>query len=78
MKCTQQESADTARVVYQKMDTIFQRSRSVSLVKAMTTVKELNIQTKKSKTEMKKERRDNLRKTKASLEEQWKNTAVMR
>jgi hypothetical protein len=41
-------------------------------------VKEMNFQTKKSKAEKKKERRDCYKKAKLSVEAKWKETEVVR
>jgi hypothetical protein len=64
--------------VYDEINPVFQQVFNVSLEKALTTLPTLNIQVKKSCAEKKKERRNYLRKTKACLEEHWKNTSVMR
>ena len=45
---------------------------------ALTKVRKLDLDTKKSKTDKKTERRDCYRKSKACLEEHWKKTSVMR
>jgi hypothetical protein len=78
IKCTRREYQTGAQTVYDEINPVFQQVFNVSLEKALTTLPTLNIQAKKSCAEKKKERRNDLRKTKACLEEQWKNTSVMR
>ena len=78
VKCTQREYQHGAQNVYDNLNPVFQRTYNVSLEKAFTTIKNLNIQTKKSKADEKKESRNYLRKAKTCLEKQWKKTSVMR
>ena len=78
VKATQKEAARYAGAIYDKIDPIFQRTLNMPFNQALTKVKKLELQTKNSKNERRKERRDIYRKSKASLEEQWQKTDVLR
>jgi hypothetical protein len=48
------------------------------LAEALVSVPELQLQQQKSKAQMKKERRDQYRKAKKRVEEEWKETEIIR
>ena len=57
---------------------MFERITGHSLVKALTKVKDLNIEEKKSKAEKKRTVRNNYRKFKEAVETEWENTSFIR
>jgi hypothetical protein len=70
VKCTRREYQAGVQKVYDVFN--------VPLEKALMTLPTLNIQTSRSATERKRERRKQLRKAKTSIEKHWKSTSVMR
>ena len=66
------------RAFYNEINPIFQYSVDVSLSKALTTVRELRLSPKRSKATKKKERRKLYRKFKTNVEDQMKDTEVVR
>jgi hypothetical protein len=80
VKCTRREYQAGVQKVYDEINPVFERvfNVNVPLEKALTTLQTLNIQTSRSATERKRERREQLRKAKTSIEKHWKSTSVMR
>ena len=78
VKCTRREYKDGAQKVYEQINPAFERVFNVPLEKALTAIPSLNIQNKKSPTEIKRDRRKQLRQAKTKIEEHWKNTSVIR
>lgn len=60
VKATQREAADLAQAIYKELSPAFERSRGVSLAKALTKIKELQLDSKKSKLEKKKRKKGQL------------------
>ena len=56
----------------------FQKTCQIPLAEALVNVHELNLQQKKSKAEIKRERREQYRRSKNQIEEEWKDTAIVR
>ena len=77
-KNSKPDSTMLARAFYNEIDPIFQYSADVSLSKALTTVRELRLSPKRSKATKKKERRKLYRKFKTNVEDQMKDTEVVR
>ena len=77
-KSSKPDSTLLARAFYNEIDPIFQYSADVSLSKALTTVRELRLSPKRSKATKKKERRKLYRKFKTNVEDQMKDTEVVR
>jgi hypothetical protein len=78
IKSTRREYQAGAQKIYDEINPAFQRVFNIPLEKALTTLSSLNLQNKKSPTEKKRERRNQLRQAKTSIEEHWKNTSVIR
>ncbi|CAB4002168.1 Hypothetical predicted protein [Paramuricea clavata] len=78
VKCKKREVTKAARELYAQINLQFQKICQVPLAQALVSVPELQLQQKKSKTEMKKEKRDCYRKVKARIEEEWKETDILR
>ena len=78
VKCSKREVTKAAREIYQKLNQSFEKTCHVSLAEALISVPELQLQQKKSKAEMKRERREQYRKSKQRIEEEWKETAIVR
>ena len=57
---------------------MFEKITGHSLVKALTRVKDLNIQEKKSTVEKKRTVRNNYRKFKETVEKEWQSTSFVR
>ena len=75
VKSTKKDAARYAEAVY---DTVFEKTVNMPFKLALTKVKKLELETRKSKADKKEERRDHYRKSRASLKDQWKKTDVMR
>ena len=60
------------------INTMFEKITGHSLVKALTRVKDLNIQEKKSTVEKKRTVRNNYRKFKETVENEWQSTSFVR
>ncbi|CAB3986998.1 Hypothetical predicted protein [Paramuricea clavata] len=60
------------------MNSQFEKACQVPLAEPLVSVPELQLQQKKSKAQMKKERRDQYRKAKKRIEEEWKETEIIR
>ena len=78
VKCTKREVTKTARELYTRINSQFEKACQVPLAEALVSVPELQLQQKKSKAQMKKERRDQYRKAKKRVEEEWKETEIIR
>jgi hypothetical protein len=78
VKCSKREVTKAAREIYQKINQSFEKTCHVPLAEALISVPELQLQQKKSKAEMKRERREQYRKSKQRIEEEWKETAIVR
>ncbi len=61
-----------------RINSRFETITGHSLVKALTKVKDLNIEKKKSLAEKKRTRRNNYRKFKEAVEKEWENTSLIR
>ena len=72
------EAGTAAKSLYDQINPRFQTVTGHSLAKALTNVKDLNIEVKKSHGEKKKARRSNYKKFKKSIENEWKNTSLIR
>jgi hypothetical protein len=75
---TLREAGETAKSLYDQVNPMFERITGHSLVKALTKVKDLNIEEKKSKAEKKRTVRNNYRKFKEAVETEWENTSFIR
>ncbi len=75
---TLREANETAKSLYDQVNPIFEKATGHSLVNALTKVKDLNIEEKKSKAVKRKIRRTNYRKFKAAVEKEWENTSFVR
>ena len=75
---TLREAGETAKSLYDQVNPMFERITGHSLVKALTKVKDLNIEEKKSKAEKKRTVRNNYRKFKEAVETEWENTYFIR
>ena len=69
---------EKARELYTRMNSQFEKTCQVPLAKALVSVPELQLQQKKSKAQMKKEKRDQYRMTKKQIEQEWKETEIIR
>ena len=78
MKCTKREVTKVARELYTKINPEFEKACQAPLVEALISVPELQLQQKRSKAEMKKERRNQYRRSKQRVQEEWKDTAIVR
>jgi hypothetical protein len=78
VKCTKREVTKTARELYTRINSQFEKACQVPLAEALVSVPELQLQQQKSKAQMKKERRDQYRKAKKRVEEEWKETEIIR
>jgi hypothetical protein len=72
------EAGETAKSLYDQVNPMFEKITGHSLVKALTKVKDLNIEEKKSKAEKKRTVRNNYRKFKEAGETEWENTSFIR
>lgn len=64
--------------LYEQVNPIFEKATRHSLVKALTKVKDLNIEERTSKAEKRKTRRNNYRKFKQAVEKEWEDTSFIR
>ena len=78
VKCTKRELTKKAREIYTQANSKFRKTYQVPLAEALLTVPELQLQQKKSKSQMKKEKRDQYRKAKKQIEQEWKETEIIR
>ena len=78
VQCTKREMTEKARELYTRMNSQFEKTCQVPLAKALVSVPELQLQQKKSKAQMKKEKRDQYRMTKKQIEQEWKETEIIR
>ena len=70
---------ETAKTLYDIINPVFQSVSGVlSFAEALTRVPDTNLKMKKSKTEKKAVRRNTLREAKENIEEQWRNTSLIR
>ena len=72
------EASETAKSLYEQVNPIFEKVTGHSLVKALTKVKDLNIEERTSKAEKRKTRRNNYRKFKQAVENEWEDTSFIR
>ena len=75
---TLREASETAKSLYEQVNPIFEKVTGHSLVKALTKVKDLNIEERTSKAEKRKTRRNNYRKFKQAVEKEWEDTSFIR
>ena len=75
---TLREASEAAKSLYDQVNPTFETITGHSLVKALTKVKDLNIEKKKSLAEKKRTRRNNYRKFKEVVEKEWENTPLIR
>jgi uncharacterized protein YktA (UPF0223 family) len=75
---TLREASEAAKSLYDQVNPTFETITGHSLVKALTKVKDLNIEKKKSLAEKKRTRRNNYRKFKEVVEKEWENTSLIR
>ena len=69
----------TAKALYDSINPVFQSvSGGMSFTEALTKVPDTNLEMTKSQTEKKAVRRNILREAKENIEEQWKNTSLIR
>ncbi|CAB3995359.1 Hypothetical predicted protein [Paramuricea clavata] len=72
------EAGEAAKSLYDQVNPTFEKITGHSLVKALTKIKDLNIEKKKSLAEKKRTRRNNYRKFKEVVEKEWENTSLIR
>ena len=72
------EAGEAAKSLYDQVNPVFEKITGHSLVKALTKVKDLNIEEKKSKSEKKQTVRNNYRKFKEAVEKEWEKTSFIR
>ena len=77
-KYRQLEAAKCTKEVYDTINPSFENVHNVTLAKALTDVKELNIEPKRSKAEKKRERREYYRRAKQATKAQWEKNSVIR
>ena len=70
MKVTKKALKSATKEVYDKINTTFEKTFGVSFAIAQTSVPELNVQVKKSRAELKKEKRNKSRACKKHIEQQ--------
>ena len=75
---TLNEACETAKSLYDQVNPDFEKITGHSLVKALTKVKELNLEEKKTKAEKKRTVRNNYRKFKDAVEKDWESTSFVR
>jgi hypothetical protein len=75
---TLREAGEAAKSLYDQVNPVFEKITGHSLVKALTKVKDLNIEEKKSKSEKKQTVRNNYRKFKEAVEKEWEKTSFIR
>ena len=75
VKVTKKALKSATKEVYDKINTTFEKTFGVSFAIAQTSVPELNVQVKKSRAELKKERRNQSRACKKHIEQQWTENA---
>ena len=75
---TLRKAGETAKSLYDQVNPMFEKITGHSLVKALTRVKDLNIQEKKSTVEKKRTVRNNYRKFKETVEKEWQSTSFVR
>jgi hypothetical protein len=78
INATRKECQQAAQKIHDVLSPAFEQTYRTPLGEAFTMVKEMNLQTKKSKAEKEKERRDCYKKAKLSMESKWKETEVVR
>ena len=71
MKVTKKALKSATKEVYDKINITFENTFEESFAMAQTTVPELNVQEKKSRAELKKEKRNQSRAYKKRIEQQW-------
>ena len=71
MKVTKKALKSATKEVYDKINITFEKTFGVSFAMAQTSVPELNVQVKKSRVELKKEKRNQPRAYKKHIEQQW-------
>ena len=71
VKVTKKALKAATKEVYVKINTPFEKTFGVTFVVAQTSVPELNVQVKKSRAELKRERRNKSRAEKKNIQEQW-------
>ena len=70
---------DTAKTLYDSLNPLFESvSGGISFAEALTKVPEANLEIKKSNAEKKAVRRRILREVKENIEEQWRDTSLIR
>ena len=72
------ETKEIARALYNKIDASFQKVCSTSFGEALTKLPELQLQKRKSPTEVKRERRAVYRSFRQKVEDEWEKTSLLR
>ena len=75
VKITKKALKSVTKEVYDKINVTFEKTFGVSFAMAQTSVPELNVQVKKSRTELKKEKRNQSKEYKKQIEQQWTENA---
>ena len=76
--CKAGEAKEIARALYNKIDASFQKVCSISFGEALTKLPELQLQKRKSPTEVKRDRRAAYRNFKQKVEGEWEKTSLLR
>lgn len=71
VKVTKKALKAATKEVYEKINTSFEKTFGVTFAVAQTSVPELNVQVKKSRAELKREKRNKSRVDKKHIQEQW-------